>query len=91
MKTKFRLPKKSRYFLYTLLAVVIFQSCEPYVNENKKYNCEVRLSNDIGSDYHYCDSISYINNEHIILYKGGSEYMNIIIPKNVTIRVTNNR
>ena len=35
MKTKFRLPKKIRYFLYTLLATFLFTSCGGSLDEEK--------------------------------------------------------
>ena len=91
MKTKFGLLKKVRYFLYTLLAVVILQLCDPYQNKKEvQYKYEVRLSNVIGSDYHYCDSIEYITERHIKLYRDNKFYMDINLPIEVTLRVSNN-
>lgn len=37
MKTKFRLLKKARYFLYILLAVVLFASCNEFMPSDGRY------------------------------------------------------
>ena len=80
-----------------LILAVIFMVCCLYscVMEQPKKNLsirkyEVRLSNFVGSDYYECDSIIWISDYHFKLKNKESvePFMDVIIPKDVVVRIS---
>ena len=79
MKTKFRLQKTARYFLYTLLAVVILTSCETKQQEKEiEYTKQFTVITDYDSGWSWsqtriqADSIQMISLTEANVYVDGT-------------------
>ena len=78
MKTKFRLQKIARYFLYTLLAVVLLQSCTSRTDRIKDAlkihpNCKVIKAENSIHDFILIDTL----NNRTIFVKDGTKFIYI--------------
>jgi hypothetical protein len=87
---KFKLHSSAVLAAILLLCAV---SCQPPIEENKKpitkRKYDVRLSNNIGSDWYECDSIIRISESRLQLKNNEDSlyYIDITVPKNVVVRV----
>ncbi len=87
---KFKLHSSAVLAAILLLCAV---SCQPPIEESKKpiikRKYDVRLSNNVGSDWYECDSIIRISENRLQLKNNedSTYYIDISVPQNVVVRV----
>lgn len=84
------------YLFLTLVSILLLTSCSEEANVKPKpirieRTYSVRLSNAIGSDYYYCDTIIKIgSNEYLLKNREDSIYfIKIVLSNNVLLRISN--
>lgn len=77
---------------FYLLLVAVLSSCETQIKQERKRKYDVRLSNWIGSDWYKCDTVIWLNNQHLQLQnqEDNKPFMDIVISKEVVVRVSLN-
>ena len=88
--------RMTNYLFLILLSILLLTSCseEPSIKTEPikiQRTYSVRLSNAIGSDYYYCDTIIKIgSNEYLLKNKEDSIYfIKIVLSNNVLLRISN--
>lgn len=90
MKTKPSFVMTTKLFLFFFICCTLSCNIEqPKKQETTKRKYTVRLSNWLGSDYHDCDSVIRITDQHLKLINNedNNPFLEIIVPKDVTVRI----